>query len=118
MNPERKYVAVSIKHSEYKWKFGMPLVLWGYHITKDDDKRCFGGYTTYLDHAERYCLGDFARNGYTPDVVKDDEPVPLEINFCKKWKKYDTVLVDAERYYHYCVGGDIAMHPPVEAYKR
>lgn len=26
---ERNYYAVSIKHSEHGWKFGMPLWLWG-----------------------------------------------------------------------------------------
>lgn len=30
------------------------------------------------------------------------EPVSMEINFCKKWKKYDTVLVYYEQYEAYC----------------
>ena len=36
MNANRKYVAVSIKHTEYRWKFGMPCCLWGFHQTADD----------------------------------------------------------------------------------
>ena len=28
-NTERNLLAVSIKHTEYRWKFGMPCVLWG-----------------------------------------------------------------------------------------
>ena len=35
---ERNLVAVSIKHTEYRWKFGKPCILWG-HRTKDDEKR-------------------------------------------------------------------------------
>ena len=35
---ERKYLAISIKHTEWKWKFGKPCVLWGWHQTKDDEK--------------------------------------------------------------------------------
>lgn len=38
---ERKYIAVSIKHSEYT---EYP-VLWGYNRTKDYEERCFAGYT-------------------------------------------------------------------------
>lgn len=33
---ERNLVAVSIKHTEYRWKFGKPCILWG-HRTKDDE---------------------------------------------------------------------------------
>lgn len=36
-NTERNLLAVSIKHTEYRWKFGMPCVLWGQR-TKDDEK--------------------------------------------------------------------------------
>lgn len=99
MNAERKYVAVSIKHTEFKWKFGMPCVLWGWHQTEDDQPRCFADYTVILEKAERYALGDFTKHGFL--YIKDDEPVSLCINFCKKYKKYDTVLVEAEQYYHY-----------------
>lgn len=98
---DRRYVAISIKHTAYRWKFGMPCVLWGYHRTADDEKRCFGGYTTYPSRAERYAIGDFKEHGYGSDVVNPD-PVPMEIDLCKKWKKYDTVLVDAELYESYC----------------
>ncbi len=37
---ERKYLAISIKHTEHGWKFGKPCVLWGYKRTADDEKRC------------------------------------------------------------------------------
>ena len=104
MNSERKYVAVSIKHTEYRWKFGKPLVLWGWHQTPDDAPRCFSDYTEYLDKAERYALGDFAAHGYGDDIL-DSESVPLGPNFCKFYKKYDTVLVEADivrAYYQLC----------------
>lgn len=52
---ERNLVAVSIKHTIYGWKFGMPCWLWGSR-TKDEEKRSFGGYTQYPNNAEVYSL--------------------------------------------------------------
>lgn len=101
MNSDRKYVAISIKHTEYRWKFGMPCALWGWKQTEDDEPRCFAGYTLYLSKAEKYTVNDFAKHGYLTDIVKS-EPVKMTIDFCKKWRKYDTVLVDAEEYAAYC----------------
>lgn len=110
-NP-RRYVAVSIKHTEYKWQLGKPLVFWGYHRTEDDEPRCFCGYTMYLDNAERYALGDFRKKGYI-DVL-DENSVPLSIDFRKKWKKYDTVLLDeADAYSYYRLLG-LPMKPEDE----
>lgn len=48
---ERNLVAVSIKHTEFRWKFGMPCWLWG-HRTKDDEKRI---QQQRLDEAGRAC---------------------------------------------------------------
>ena len=98
---KRHLIAISIKHTEYKWKFGMPCVLWGYKQTKDDEKRCFADYTQYPNKAEVYSLKDWHESGYG-DIIKMDEPVHMEIGFCKKWKNYDTVLVDKEEYINYC----------------
>lgn len=100
MNSERKYVAVSIKHTERGWKFGKPCVLWGYKHTSDDERRCFGGYTEDFNKAERYALGDFSAHGYGD--IKDDEPVPMSIDFCRRWRNYDTVLVEEDMYRAYC----------------
>ena len=107
----RAYVAVSIKHSAYKWKFGMPLVLWGDHRTANNEARCFGGYTIFPSCAEHYVLGDFKKHGYPADIVKP-EPVPMEIGFCKKWKQYDTVLVEADIYEAYCKICNLPLEPP------
>lgn len=112
MNPERKYVAISIKHSAYKWKFGKPLLLWGYKQTKDDEPRCFADYTFYLSKAERYALGEFTAHGYDPELCKDDEPVSICPDFCKRYKKYDTVLVDADMYFGYCLLSCLPTEPP------
>ena len=60
---ERNLVAVSIKHTEYRWKFGKPCILWG-HRTKDDEKRSFGGYTQFPNNAEVYSLEDWANSSY------------------------------------------------------
>ena len=100
--PDRKYLAISIKHTEYKWKFGKPCTLWGYKHTKDEEERCFAGYTPYPNEAERYSLQDWVNSHYDETIIKFDEPVHMEIGFCKKWKKYDTVLVDYEEYIKYC----------------
>ena len=107
----RAYVAVSIKHSAYRWKFGMPLVLWGDRRTADDEARRFGGYTIFPSCAEHYALGDFKKKGYPADIVKP-EPVTMEIGFCKKWEKYDTVLVEAGIYEAYCKICNLPLEPP------
>ena len=109
----RKYIAISIKHTDNRWRFGMPCWLWGYKQTADDEPRCFTGYTNYLDKAERYELGDFEERGYG-SYIKDDAPVPMSIDLCKKWRKYDTVLVDSEIYRAYCVAACLATQPPRE----
>lgn len=110
---ERKYLAVSIKHTEWRWNFGKPCVLWGWKHTKDDEKRCFADYTQYPNKAEVYSLQDWWDSGYG-DIIKMDEPVHMEIGFCKKWKKYDTVLVEKQEYIEYCKACGLAIDPPKE----
>ena len=100
MKTERNLLAVSIKHTEYRWKFGMPCVLWGLR-TGDDEKRSFSGYTQYANNAEIYSLEEWQKSGYV-DICKVDEPVHMEIKFCKKCKNYDTVLVPLDEYINYC----------------
>ena len=114
---ERKYLAVSIKHTEYKWKLGKPCWLWG-HRTKDDEERSFGGYTQYPNNAEVYSLQDWANSAYTnSDWMKIDAPVHLSIDFCKKYKQYDTVLVPLEEYIMYCKVLDLPLDMPVKEKK-
>lgn len=104
---ERNLLAVSIKHTEYKWKFGMPCVLWG-HRTTDGEKRSFGGYTLYPANAELYSLEDWQTSGYgSVDICKVDEPVKMEIGLCKRWKQYDTVLVRYDDYITYCKAANL-----------
>lgn len=99
---ERNLLAVSIKHTEYKWKFGMPCVLWG-RRTQDGEKRSFSGYTLYPNNAEMYSLKDWQKSGYgNGGICKVEEPVKMEIGFCKKWRKFDTVLVRYDDYINYC----------------
>ena len=99
---ERNLLAVSIKHTEYRWKFGKPCVLWGTR-TPDDAKRSFGGYTYNPYKAELYTLEEWQNSGYgAGDICKVDAPVKMEINFCRKYKKYDTVLVRYDDYICYC----------------
>ena len=110
---ERNLVAISIKHTEWRWKFGMPCWLWG-HRTKDEEKRSFGGYTQYPNHAEVYSLEEWQKSGYGRDIIKMDEPVHMEIGFCKKWKKYDTVLVPLDEYIGYCKCAGLPLDRPKE----
>lgn len=97
----RKYIAISIKHTIYGWKFGKPFVLWGFKHTKDNEERCFSGYTEYFNKAERYALGEFEKRGYGIETVKP-EPVHMCVDLCEKYRRYDTVLVDEEEYLGYC----------------
>jgi hypothetical protein len=118
---KRNLVAVSVKHSEYsfgkKWKFGMRLVLWGEYRTDDNQPRSFAGYTWYLDNAERYSLQDWADSSYhNGSIMKIDEPVKLDINFWKNYKKYDTVLVLEEDLRRYCEMACLSTSRPKEAH--
>ena len=93
---DRKYLAVSLKHSE-----GFPYVLWGYKRTRDDEKRCYGDYTTNIDKAELYSIEEF-REAYG-DHFGIFNYLPLSIhelrnNFKKLKKEYDTVFVLEEEY--------------------
>ncbi|MFR2589723.1 MAG: hypothetical protein ACLTEZ_12635 [Ruthenibacterium lactatiformans] len=102
MTDERDLLAISIKHTEYKWKFGMPCVLWG-RRTQDGEKRCFRGYTLFPEEAELYSLAEWQNSGYgAGDVCKVDAPVEMQIGFCKKFRRYDTVLVRYDDYINYC----------------
>lgn len=112
MMGERNLVAISIKHTEWRWKFGMPCWLWG-RRTKDEEERSFGGYTQYPNNAEVYSLEEWQKSGYgAGDICKVDEPVHMEIGFCKKWKKYDTVLVPLDEYIGYCKCASLPLDLP------
>ena len=113
---ERNLVAISIKHTEYKWKLGMPCVLWGDHRTKDDEKRCFGGYTIYPNNAELYSLEDWKDCANMP-WLKVDAPVKLSIDLCKKYKDFDTVLVLLEDYIKYCEVANLPLERPKGEYR-
>lgn len=108
---KRKYIAISIKHTIGGWKFGNTCVLWGYKRTKDEEPRCFSDYTIYPMKAERYAIGDFRKHGYEDDI-KDDAPVPIDLGFIKRWREYDTVLVDEDQYIEYCKMCCLPLDPP------
>lgn len=99
---ERKYFAISIKHSIHWWKFGMPLVLWGWHKTTDDEPRCYGGYTEYPYDAELYSIEEFQKHYKDSSTFKYDTPVHMELAMCRKYKNYDTVFIEADKYIGYC----------------
>lgn len=103
---ERKYIAISIKHSmggqlknPSEPKDGK-YTLWGKRRTADNEERCFGGYTDDIDKCELYSLNDFLKQ-YGNSFIKCDEPVPINIHLCRKYKKFDTVLIDIEEYKQY-----------------
>ena len=99
---ERKYLAVSIKHSrEIGWKFdnSKSLVFWGYKRTKDDEERCFSNYTTHAGRAELYSLNDFKK--YDPIGTKCDAAVSIFPEMLDTFKNYDTVLISKDAYLQY-----------------
>lgn len=97
---ERKYVAISIKHSEHD--NGKIPVLWGSRRTKDNEERCFSGYTCDIEICELYALGEFQKSyGSNTYGMKTDEPVKMYFDYKKKYKKYDTVLVDEQEFIQY-----------------
>lgn len=93
---DRKYLAISLKHSD---KF--PDTLWGHRRTKDDEERCYSGYTTNVDNAELYSIEEFKEKygdwlgiyNYSP--LSFDE---LKINFKQLKEVYDTVFILEEEY--------------------
>lgn len=104
---ERKYLAVSVKHSEYRWKYGMPCVLWG-ERSKDGEARSFSGYTLYPEEAELYALDDF--DHYPFGIIRQG-PVALWGNtrFMKENHEWDTVLVFYDDYIQYCNVADLPL---------
>ena len=44
----------------------------------------------------------------------DVEPVQMCIGFCKKFKKYDTVLVPLDQYINYCKCAGLPLDKPKE----
>lgn len=107
----RNLVAVSIKHSEFRWKFGMPCWLWG-ERTAANSQRSFAGYTVYPNDAEVYTLEDFANKYSDCPWIKFDSPVSMCMDFCKKYKEYDTVLVPLDQYIKYCESAGLPLSRP------
>ena len=112
----RNLFAISIKHSIHGWRFGKPLVLWGTRKTSDDERRQFGGYSVYPNSAEVYSLQDWENSGYKCDWMKLDEPVKMCIDLCKKYKKFDTVLITLEDYIKYCEVANLPLDRPKEGW--
>lgn len=106
----RDYVAISIKHTAYKWSYGKPCVLWGWKRTSDTDERCFSGYTEYLEKAEIYSLNDFSEHGY-PEESIPTFAASITPKMIKTYEKFDTVLVPVKEYFEYCKFFDIPMSP-------
>lgn len=89
---ERRYVAISIKHSSNDTKFAFL----GSQRTKDDERRWFLGYTYDPYNCELYSLSDWDKH---KPWFKHDVPVDIFQNdtkkeFCNRWKEFNTVLVD------------------------
>lgn len=92
----RHYVAISIKHSNSINN----LILWGSR-TEDNETRCFSGYSDFARNngkkCELYSLEEF-REKYGNGVCKTDEAVKMSKSLLKKYRKFDTVLVDEKEY--------------------
>lgn len=97
---KRNFYVLSLKHL-YPWKFGDTLCLWGNRRTKDDEERCYGGYSDKLDRAELYSRDEFLEKyGY---CTKKEPISSLHPNTLKALKKsFDCVFLPkdvAESYY-------------------
>jgi hypothetical protein len=92
MNTDRKYIAISIKHSAHS----KSPVLWGSRgKSANGEMRCFSDYTTDINKAELYSIEDFQKAyGKAIDWIKCDEPVKMCFDYVKRYKSHDTVLVD------------------------
>lgn len=102
-NPERKYVAVSIKHSTPRRRYSMtePLVLWSYRRTEDSEPRSFAGYTCDPENAELYTQQEWeAHFGKNLDWIKTT-PVPMSLHLLRDYKDFDSVIVPIEDYMSY-----------------
>ena len=91
---ERHYIALSIKHSIYEKRNFLEYWLWGIERTRDEEKRCFAGYTKSLERCELYAPEEFDEHygkGFAPIVHPSFDMV-------KKYQKYDTVLIDIDEY--------------------
>ena len=95
---KRQFYAISIKHTEYKWSFGKPCVLWGHRRTNDNEERCYAGYTEDTHCAELYSIEEFI--GKYGDICCP-YPVKMCKNLCKAYKKFDTVLMSQKDYLAY-----------------
>lgn len=60
VSPDREYVIVCNEHSGM---WAGCLLFWG-HMTDDNEKRSYGGYTTGVDKAERYTEKELNQNGW------------------------------------------------------
>lgn len=94
---ERKYIAISLKHSDGYY----PFVLWGYHRTQDDEERCFAGYTEDINNAELYTIEEF-KEAYGNELgIYKYNPLTVDelmTDFKKLKKQYDTVFVSETEY--------------------
>lgn len=105
VNPERKYLAVSIKHSlpgtGRACVMSKPLVLWGERTPDDAPSRSFGGYTCKPEKAELYTQKEWADY-----VGKDVDWLSVDVfkvnsRLLRECKKFDSVLVEYEDYMNY-----------------
>lgn len=95
----RKYVAIDIEKKHWKTK-KMMLALWGDKRTKDDELRCYSGYTQDIDQCEIYSVVEFSENrnydnGYLYRPLKRFSD--SMINHARVLG-FHTVLVDIEVY--------------------
>lgn len=88
---ERKYIAISMKHSTKDC-----FMLWGYKRTEDNEERCYSGYTATLSKCELYSKEEFLSHyGHCNYPVIDGEIRSISY-FRKQYGNYDTVLVPLE----------------------
>lgn len=86
IDPERKYVIVSNKHSG---GWGGCMLFWG-QLTEDNEKRSFGGYTQGVDRCERYTLEE--TRGFSPHFAVYAPGMTY-----KEFRECEDVVIEPER---------------------
>lgn len=102
-NPERKYLAVSIKHSlpSRGYQMTRPLVLWGRRTEDDATRRSFGGYTMDPEKAELYTIQEWITFAGKDSDILPWQPVKCNANLLRNNRNVDSALVEYEDYMNY-----------------
>lgn len=91
---ERDYMIVCLRH----YKKGEDLLFWG-KLTKDNEERSYGGYTTIACDAERYTLQELRGSNYDFKMA-ENTIITNPTAFYERYKKDEDVIVNVDSVWH------------------